>query len=117
MDIMNRGGGIINTMKATREASEVELADHAMDHLKKMLAMGVTTVEAKSGYGQDYDTEIKQLHVTRKLNASQPIELVSTFLGAHAVPPEYKGRSKAFLDFLLKEVMPVVKKENPCRIL
>lgn len=112
MDIMNRGGGIINTMKATREASEAELADHAMDHLKKMLAMGVTTVEAKSGYGQDYDTEIKQLHVTRKLNASQPIELVSTFLGAHAVPPEYKGRSKAFLDFLLKEVMPVVKKEN-----
>ena len=90
MDIMNRGGGIINTMKATREASEAELADHAMDHLKKMLAMGVTTVEAKSGYGQDYDTEIKQLHVTRKLNASQPIELVSTFLGAHAVPPEYK---------------------------
>ena len=65
MDIMNRGGGIINTMKATREASEAELADHAMDHLKKMLAMGVTTVEAKSGYGQDYDTEIKQLHVTR----------------------------------------------------
>ena len=112
MDIMNRGGGIINTMKATREASEAELSDHAMDHLKKMLAMGVTTVEAKSGYGQDYDTEIKQLHVTRKLNASQPIELVSTFLGAHAVPPEYKGRSKAFLDFLLKEVMPVVKKEN-----
>ncbi|MCH3950118.1 MAG: imidazolonepropionase [Acidaminococcus sp.] len=112
MDIMNRGGGIVNTMKATRAASEEELADHAMDHLKKMLAMGVTTVEAKSGYGQDYDTEIKQLHVTQKLNASQPIELVSTFLGAHAVPPEFAGRGDDFIEFLLKKVMPTVAKEH-----
>lgn len=112
MDIMNRGGGIVNTMKATRAASEEELIRHAMDHLKKMLAMGLTTVEAKSGYGQDEDTEIKQLHVTRKLNESQPIELVSTFLGAHAVPPEYEGRGDEFIEFLLHQVMPTVARER-----
>ena len=106
MEIMERGGGILNTMKATREASREELVDHSMDFLKKMLAMGVTTVEAKSGYGQDHDTEIKQMEVVRDLNEKQPIELVSTFLGAHAVPPEYKDRGDDFIEFLLKDVMP-----------
>lgn len=112
MEIMERGGGILNTMKATREASREELVDHSMDFLKKMLAMGVTTVEAKSGYGQDYDTEIKQMEVVRDLNEKQPIELVSTFLGAHAVPPEYKDRGDDFIEFLLKDVMPEVAEKH-----
>lgn len=112
MEIMERGGGILNTMKATREASEEELVDHSMDFLKKMLAMGVTTVEAKSGYGQDHDTEIKQMKVVQELNRRQPIELVSTFLGAHAVPPEFKDRGDDFIEFLLKEVMPEVARDH-----
>ena len=112
MEIMERGGGILNTMKATREASREGLVDHSMDFLKKMLAMGVTTVEAKSGYGQDHDTEIKQMEVVRDLNEKQPIELVSTFLGAHAVPPEYKDRGDDFIEFLLKDVMPEVAEKH-----
>ena len=112
MEIMERGGGILNTMKATREASREELVDHSMDFLKKMLAMGVTTVEAKSGYGQDHDTEIKQMEVVRDLIEKQPIELVSTFLGAHAVPPEFKDRGDDFIEFLLKEVMPEVAEKH-----
>ena len=112
MEIMERGGGILNTMKATREASREELVDHSMDFLKKMLAMGVTTVEAKSGYGQDHDTEIKQMEVVRDLNEKQPIELVSTFLGAHAVPPEFKDRGDDFIEFLLKKVMPEVAEKH-----
>lgn len=112
MEIMERGGGILNTMKATREASLDELVDHSMDFLNKMLTMGVTTVEAKSGYGQDHDTEIKQMEVVQKLNELQPMEVVSTFLGAHAVPPEYKDRGDDFIEFLLKDVMPEVKERN-----
>ena len=112
MEIMERGGGILNTMKATREASREGLVDHSMDFLKKMLAMGVTTVEANSGYGQDHDTEIKQMEVVRDLNEKQPIELVSTFLGAHAVPPEYKDRGDDFIEFLLKDVMPEVAEKH-----
>ncbi len=112
MEIMERGGGILNTMKATREASLDELVDHSMDFLNKMLTMGVTAVEAKSGYGQDHDTEIKQMEVVQKLNELQPMEVVSTFLGAHAVPPEYKDRGDDFIEFLLKDVMPEVKERN-----
>ena len=112
MEIMERGGGILNTMKATRAASEEELVDHALDHLKKMLAMGVTTVEAKSGYGQDHDTEIRQMKAVRELNKRQPIELVSTFLGAHAVPPEFAGRGDDFLEFLIHDVMPEVAQDH-----
>lgn len=112
MEIMERGGGILNTMKATREATLDELVDHSMDFLNKMLTMGVTTVEAKSGYGQDHDTEIKQMEVVQKLNELQPMEVVSTFLGAHAVPPEYKDRGDDFIEFLLKDVMPEVKERN-----
>lgn len=112
MEIMERGGGINNTMQATRNASEEELIDHSMDILKKMLSFGITTVEGKSGYGMDYDTELKQLRVMKKLEDMQPIDIVRTFLGAHSLPPEYKGRADEFLNFLIKEVMPDIKKED-----
>ena len=112
MDIMERGGGIANTMQATREASEEELIAHSLDFLEKMLAFGITTVEGKSGYGMDYDTELKQLRVMRELEQRQPVSIVRTFLGAHSVPPNYKGRNDAFIDFLLQDVMPTVKAEN-----
>lgn len=112
MEIMERGGGINNTMKATRNASAEELIEHSMDILEKMLAFGITTVEGKSGYGMDYDTELKQLEVMKELEQRQPVEIVRTFMGAHSIPPEYKGRNEEFLKFLVKEVMPDVKKAD-----
>ncbi|MDR2057586.1 MAG: imidazolonepropionase [Dysgonamonadaceae bacterium] len=112
MSIMNRGGGIYSTVHATRNASFEELESTAKIRLDKMLAMGVTTVEAKSGYGLDKETELKQLRVLKKLNAIHPVDIVSTYLGAHAVPVEYKDDEKAYIDFMLQEVMPIVRKEN-----
>ena len=108
MEIMQRGGGIVNTVKATRKASRQELTASGLQRLDSMLSFGVTTVEGKSGYGLDFDTEIKQLEVMRDLNRHHPVEVVSTFLGAHAVPADYKGREDAFIDFLIADVMPQV---------
>jgi len=112
MSIMERGGGIHNTMTATRNATFDELKEAGRKRLDKMLAMGVTTVEGKSGYGMDKATEMKQLEVMKALNEEHPMDIVSTFMGAHATPKEYKGREDAFLDYLIHEVMPVVKKQD-----
>lgn len=108
LEIMERGGGIINTVRATRQAAKAELMALAMKRLNSMLAMGVTTVEGKSGYGLDLETEIKQLEVMRDLAAVHPVEVVPTFMGAHAVPVEYKGKSTAFIRFIIDQVLPVV---------
>ncbi len=112
MEIMERGGGINNTMQATRNASAEELIDHSLDILNKMLAFGITTVEGKSGYGMDHDTEIRQLEVMKELENRQPVEIVRTFMGAHSIPPEFKGRNQEFLQFLVDEVMPEVKQKD-----
>ena len=112
MSIMERGGGIHNTMTATRNASFGELKESGRKRLDRMLAMGVTTVEGKSGYGMDKDTELKQLEVMKALNEEHPVDIVSTFMGAHATPSEYKRREDDFLDYMIKEVMPVVKEKN-----
>lgn len=106
MDILQRGGGILSTVRATRGASREELTEAALRRLDAMLAFGVTTVEGKSGYGLDRETEIKQLEVMAQLNRMHPLEVVPTFMGAHAVPPEYKGREDDYIDFVLKEVAP-----------
>jgi len=106
MDIMKRGGGILSTVKATREASKEELIASGMDRLNSMLSFGVTTVEGKSGYGLDHDTEIKQLEVMEHLNEKHPMDIVNTFLGAHAIPEAYKGKEDAFIDFLIHDVLP-----------
>ena len=108
MDIMKRGGGILSTVKATREASKEELIASGMDRLNSMLSFGVTTVEGKSGYGLDHDTELKQLEVIELLGQEQPVDIASTFLGAHAIPIEYKGKEDAFIDFLIHDVLPEV---------
>jgi len=108
MDIMQRGGGIINTVKATRQASAEELIQSGIRRLASMLSFGVTTVEGKSGYGLDFDTEIKQLEVMAALNQIHLIDVVPTFLGAHALPEEYKDRADAFIDFLIDRVLPEV---------
>lgn len=112
MDIMNRGGGIINSVSGTRNASEAELTELALSRLDSMLSLGVTTVEGKSGYGLDAATEMKQLRVMREVNRQHPVDVVSTFMGAHAVPPEYKGRGMDFIDLLIAEMLPTVAAEN-----
>lgn len=112
MSIMERGGGIHNTMTATRNASFDELKDSGRKRLNSMLAMGVTTVEGKSGYGMDKATELKQLEVMKSLNEEHAVDIVSTFMGAHATPTEYKGRENDFLDYMIEEVMPEVKEKN-----
>jgi len=108
MDIMQRGGGILNTVKATRVASKKELYQEGIKRLDSMLSFGVTTVEGKSGYGLDCETEIKQLEVMEELNRTHPVSIVNTFLGAHAVPEEYKGEEDQYIDYIITEVLPIV---------
>ena len=108
MEIMNRGGGIINSVRATREASKEELIKAGKKRLDSMLSFGVTTVEGKSGYGLDDKTEIKQLEVMKSLTHIHPLDIVNTFLGAHAVPSAYKGREDKFIDYMKDIVMPEV---------
>lgn len=111
MSIMERGGGITNTVKATRKTSLDEFIKIGRKRLDNMMAMGVTTVEGKSGYGLDYDTEIRQLEAMKKLNEIHPLDIVSTFLGPHSVLPEYKGKEDEFIDFMI-DVMKDVAKNN-----
>ena len=108
MDILQRGGGILSTVAATRSAAREDLVQSGLKRLDSMLAFGVTTVEAKSGYGLDRATEIKQLEVMADLNRLHPLDVVPTFMGAHAVPPEFKGREDAYIDFVLADVVPEV---------
>lgn len=112
MDIMNRGGGIINSVRGTREASAEELMTLGLSRLDSMLSLGVTTVEGKSGYGLDTETELKQLHVMKRINAQHPVDVVSTFMGAHAVPPEYKGRGMEFVELIVNDMLPAVVGEG-----
>ncbi|WP_025116944.1 imidazolonepropionase [Lysinibacillus fusiformis] len=108
MEIMNAGGGIHATTKRTRETSFDDLYEKTRHHLDIFLKHGVTTVEAKSGYGLDWETEKKQLEVAKKLQATHDMDVVSTFMGAHAVPRDYKGREDEFVDVLIHEMLPKV---------
>ncbi|RIV24388.1 imidazolonepropionase [Alicyclobacillaceae bacterium I2511] len=101
LDILSQGGGILSTVRATQSATEPQLTAQALVSLRHMLEHGTTTVEAKSGYGLNRTTELKQLRVTQALNGLQPVELVSTFLGPHALPPEYRDRSHQFIDEMI----------------
>ncbi len=114
MSIMERGGGIVNTMKATREASFHALKRKAERYIDVMSAMGVTTVEGKSGYGLDRETELKQLKVMEAINRdpSRKADIATTFLGAHALPPEYKDREERYIDFLIDEMLPFIKENG-----
>ncbi|NRF92484.1 imidazolonepropionase [Paenibacillus frigoriresistens] len=112
LEILAQGGGILSTVRSTRQASEDELYVKAKKSLDTMLSYGVTTAEAKSGYGLTLEDELKQLRVTRKLNQEHPVDLVSTFMGAHMVPEEYKGRSQEFVQLLIEEMLPEVKRQG-----
>ena len=108
MEIMNAGGGIHATTKRTIKASHEELFQESFERLNQFLLHGVTTVEAKSGYGMEWETEKKQLEVAEQLNEQHPIDVVSTFMGAHAVPKEYKDHPDDFVTLLVDEMIPKV---------
>lgn len=112
MDIMNAGGGIHATARMTREATEEDLYLQAERRLDSFLRHGVTTVEGKSGYGMELETELKQLGVMKQLNEQHPVDVVPTFMGAHAVPQEFKGREDEFVGLIINEMIPAVAAEK-----
>lgn len=112
MDILKAGGGILNTTKATREATDEQLIKETAKRLNRFLEHGVTTVEAKSGYGLTTKDELKQLRVAKTLNENHPIDLVSTFMGAHAVPVEFKEDPDDFVRLIVEEMLPIVAEEK-----
>jgi len=105
-EIARGGGGILSTVRATREADERSLLEAAARRLERLVAEGVTVVEIKSGYGLDTPTELKMLRVARQLGAQLPVTVKTTFLGAHAIPPEYAGRPDAYVDHVCDEMLP-----------
>src|SRR6266404_7011095 len=108
-DIAKAGGGIVSTVRATRAASESELLAAAERRLSRWLGEGTTVIEVKSGYGLDRDTELKMLRVARRLSG---LTVRTTFLGAHAIPEEYKGRADDYIDFVCNEVLPAAAAEK-----
>ncbi|WP_275287774.1 imidazolonepropionase [Halomonas elongata] len=111
-EIARRGGGIISTVRDTREASEDALFAAALPRLDALLADGVTTVEIKSGYGLDVENELKMLRVARRLGEARPVRVVTTLLGAHALPPEYAGDSDGYIDLVCDKMIPAAAAEG-----
>ena len=112
LDILRAGGGILYTVGKTRQASKEELYDKTAGFLDEMMSMGVTSCEAKSGYGLDKETEIKMLEVIKELGEKHPMDVVPTFLGPHAIPPEYEGRGDEYIEMTCKEILPEIRKRN-----
>ena len=111
-EIAEEGGGINSSIAAVRNATEIELYDRVIKRMDKFIKMGTTTLEAKSGYGLDTKSELKSLRVLDHLNSVHEIDIVSTFLGAHAIPPEFNGDSKGFITLLCKEMIPAVAEQG-----
>jgi len=109
LEIMAAGGGIMSTVRATRAASLEELVAQSRQRLDRMLAHGTTTAEVKTGYGLDTENELKMLEAIHRLDAEHPVDLVPTFLGAHAVPEEYEGRADEYVDMVVEEMLPRVR--------
>lgn len=110
--IAEQGGGILSTVNATRKASEQTLLTLGLKRARQLMSEGVTCLEIKSGYGLDTETEIKMLRVARQIGELLPISVRTTFLGAHAVPPEYQGNSDGYIDLLVEQTLPQVAKLN-----
>jgi len=111
LEILEKGGGILSTVAVTKDSTEEELVKKAAHHLETSIAHGVTTLEAKSGYGLDKETELKQLRVVKTLSEIYPITLVSTFLGPHAIPSEYKERVFVFIEKMIS-LLDLIKEEE-----
>jgi imidazolonepropionase len=112
LEIARAGGGILSTVRQTRAATEDQLLGRAKQFLGEMLALGITTVECKSGYGLDEETELRILRVYRRLAAEQPVRIVATFLGAHVVPPEFSDRRAEYVGLLTERLIPRVAQEQ-----
>lgn len=112
MDIMASGGGIMATVRATRGASVEALVSAARPRLDRMMAHGATTVEVKTGYGLETEAELRQLEAIVALDRSHPVTLVPTFLGAHAIPADYRGREDAYVDLVCEEMLPAVAEKS-----
>lgn len=115
LEILQAGGGILDTVRQTRALSEDELFARAMGFLDEQLRFGVTTTEIKSGYGLDLENEMKQLRVIRSLNDKHEMDVVPTCMAAHAVPPEFSGRTDAYTEVICSEILPRVAEENLAR--
>src|SRR6201999_683075 len=111
-EISRRGGGIASTVKAKRLASEDDLVASALPRLDAMIAEGVTTIEIKSGYGLSLEHERKQLSAARGLGLHRPVSVVTTFLGAHAVPPEYAGDADSYITTVCEDMIPALAHER-----
>ncbi len=111
-EIAAQGGGILSTVRATRAASEDELVDATRARLDGMLHCGTTTCEAKSGYGLDTETELKMLRVIRRVHDEHPIDLVSTFMGAHEVPAEHRANRRFYIDQLVRQMIPAAARDG-----
>ncbi len=112
MEIMNRGGGIANTVDKTRGAAKETLLNLGRERIKEMLSMGITTVEGKSGYGLDLDSELLQLQVMKELQEEGKIDIAATFLGAHAFPKDFHGTKLDYIKYIIKEVLPLVREKG-----
>lgn len=108
LEILESGGGILNTLQSTRSATQKELESNAFSYAESMLSMGTTTIEAKSGYGLDTENELKMLQSLENLRPKLPINFISTFMGAHAIPPEYEDRTDEYVDLVVNEMIPIV---------
>jgi imidazolonepropionase len=111
-EIAAHGGGILRTVTSTRAASEDDLFAHARVRTREMLACGTTTCEGKSGYGLTLESELRQLRVLRRLDETEPIDVMPTFLGAHEVPPEFAGRRSAYVSHIINDMLPAVAEEG-----
>ncbi|MFV8783412.1 imidazolonepropionase [Microbulbifer sp. SA54] len=111
-DVARAGGGILSSVRATRAASAEDLYHAAEPRLKALMSEGVTSIEIKSGYGLELDAELKQLRVARRLAQHYPVNILTTCLAAHALPPEYDGRADEYIDLVCDEILPAVAKEQ-----
>ena len=107
--------GVLNTMKATRESTYEKLYEPVQNLLDEMFHMGITTVEGKTGYGLEKWTEIRQLRIMDELRDEHPVDIISTFMGAHAIPPEYEGRSDKYVDYIIEDILPEVHNEHTAK--
>ncbi len=112
LEIMAAGGGITNTVRAVRSASLEDLVAQSQERLDSMLAQGTTTAEAKTGYGLDTENELKMLEAIRLLDESHPVDLIPTFLAAHAIPTEYQGRTEEYVNLVIEEMLPLLERKG-----
>jgi imidazolonepropionase len=114
--IAEMGGGIVKTVEMTRKADKKQLFETAKNYAEKALSFGTTTIEIKSGYGLNLDDEVKILEVVKELNGN-PLLTIPTFLGAHAIPPEFRDKREEYVNFLIDKAIPLIASKKTCEVL